>query len=91
MVLDGRAAELVSRAPIARMQAREDVRNVLLWLDTVARLGPQASGVLNLPQAARWLAGMLGVPDELVTEEDDPVAAIASLAEALLPRQGGVS
>ena len=44
------------------MQAREDVRDVLLWLDTVTRLGPQASGIVNLAETARWLATTLGVP-----------------------------
>ena len=66
--VDGREVELQSRAPLARLQARQDVQNVLLWLDTITRLGPEASGVLNLGEAARWLATMLGVPDELVGE-----------------------
>ena len=68
-VVDGRAVELQSRAPLARLQARQDVQNVLLWLDTITRLGPEASGVLNLGEAARWLATMLGVPDELVSRQ----------------------
>jgi hypothetical protein len=86
LALDGRTVELQSRAPLARVQAREDVRNVMLWLDTVTRLGPQASQVLNLPEAARWLAAMLGVPDELVRDEAEPVTA---LADALAAAQGG--
>ena len=79
--LDGRTVELQSRAPLARIQAREDVRNVLLWLDTVTRLGPQASQVLNMGEAARWLAMMLGVPDELVREEDPLTALAGALAQ----------
>ena len=78
-MVDGRAVELQSRAPLARLQARQDVQNVLLWLETVTRLGPEASGVLNLGEAARWLATMLGVPDELVSE---PVP-LQTLAQAL--------
>ena len=78
-VVDGSAVELQSRAPLARLQARQDVQNVLLWLDTITRLGPEASGVLNLGEAARWLATMLGVPDELVGEP----SPLASLAAAL--------
>jgi Bacteriophage head to tail connecting protein len=81
-VVDGRAVELQSRAPLARLQARQDVQNVLLWLDTITRLGPEASGVLNLGEAARWLATMLGVPDELVAEG----SPLASLAAALSGR-----
>ena len=78
-VVDGTAVELQSRAPLARLQARQDVQNVLLWLDTITRLGPEASGVLNMGEAARWLATMLGVPDELVAEP----SPLASLAAAL--------
>lgn len=78
--IDGHHVELRSRGPLARVQAREDVRNVLLWLDTLGRLGPAAAGVLNVPETARWLATMLGVPDELVS--DGP--ALPELAEALL-------
>jgi hypothetical protein len=77
--VDGRAVELQSRAPLARIQARQDVQNVLLWLDTITRLGPEASGILNLGEAARWLATMLGVPDELVGE----TSPLDSLARAL--------
>ena len=84
-VVDGRAVELQSRAPLARLQARQDVQNVLLWLDTITRLGPEASGVLNLGEAARWLATMLGVPNELVTDS----SPLASLAAALSGRGAG--
>lgn len=80
--IDGRKVELRSRAPLARIQAREDVRNVLLWLDTIGRLGPAAASVLNVAETARWLAAMLGVPDELVS--DGP--GLPALAEALLVR-----
>ena len=79
LVVDGSAVELQSRAPLARLQARQDVQNVLLWLDTITRLGPEASNVLNMAEAARWLATMLGVPDELVSEP----SPLASLAAAL--------
>jgi hypothetical protein len=75
--VDGRMVELQSRAPLARLQAREDVQNVLLWLETITRLGPEASQVLNLPEAARWLALMLGVPDDLVSEHT-PLATLAA-------------
>jgi hypothetical protein len=86
LVLDGRAAELQSRSPLARIQAREDVRDVILWLETVTRLGPQAAQVLNLAEATRWLAAMLGVPDELVLEDEPGAAAVTALANALAQR-----
>ena len=41
----------------------------------------QASQVLNMGEAARWLAMMLGVPDELVREEDPLTALAGALAQ----------
>ena len=79
-IIDGTAVELQSRAPLARLQARQDVQNVLLWLDTITRLGPEATGVLNMGEAARWLATMLGVPDELVAEPSPLASLTAALA-----------
>lgn len=80
LALDGRTVEIQSRAPLARIQAREDVRNVLMWLDSIARLGPAATQFVDVAATARWLGVNLGVPDELVT--DGPT--LASLASALL-------
>ncbi len=67
MVLDGRVVEVQSRAPLARIQARDDVRDVMMWLDTVTKLGPQAAQTVDLAGTARWLAAQLGVPDELTS------------------------
>ncbi len=62
---------------------------MILWLETVTRLGPQAAQVLNLAEATRWLATMLGVPDELVMEDDSggAAAAVTALANALAQPQ----
>jgi hypothetical protein len=79
--LDGKRVELYSRAPLARAQARQDVQNTLLWLEQVGRLGPLAQGVVDLPQTARWLARMLGVPGELVREDDAGTLALHALLE----------
>ena len=56
--------------PWPALQAREDVQNVLLWLDTITRLGPQAAQIDQPAEAARWLALQLGVPDELVRDSN---------------------
>ena len=79
LVLDGRTAVLQSRAPIARIQAREDVRNVLLWLDSIGKLGPAATQHIDIAATARWLGASLGVPDELVLELPE-LAALAATA-----------
>lgn len=72
--LDGRAVELHHRSPLARVQAREDVRNTLFWLDTVSKLGGEAASAVDQPAAARWLASMLGVPNELLARRRSPDA-----------------
>lgn len=77
--LDGRRVTVAQRSPLARAQAREDVRNLLLWLETVGKLGPEAAAVADLPGAVRRLAEILGVPAELVREPVpvDPLALLA--------------
>lgn len=82
LVLDGRTVELQARAPLARAQAREDVTNVLLWLDALAKLGPDAARSVDVAATARWLGAHLGVPDELVVESP----TMGSLAAALAGR-----
>jgi hypothetical protein len=88
MVLDGRVVEVQSRAPLARVQARDDVRDVLTWLDTVTKLGPQAAQIVDLAGTARWLAAQLGVPDELVRQQD-PLASLAGTVAQAGASHGG--
>ena len=40
--VDGREVELQYKSPLARIQARQDVRETLLWLDATAQMGPEA-------------------------------------------------
>ncbi|NJO36276.1 MAG: phage tail protein [Rhizobiales bacterium] len=60
VVLDGRTVTLQYRSPLARAQARDDVQNTLLWLETSAQLGPEAMQAVDVPATARWLAERLG-------------------------------
>ena len=69
--LDGAAVELDYRSPLARVQAREDARNTMLWLDTAAKLGPLGSASVDIPAAVRYLGEMLGVPRHLITDPAD--------------------
>ncbi len=78
LAIDGRAVEIEYRSPLARARARADVQNTLLWLDTVARLGPDARATVDGRAAAIWLARALGVAGELVRE--DPVPGVANPA-----------
>jgi hypothetical protein len=77
--LDGRTVDVRWQAPLARAQARDDVRDTMLWLDQVQRLGPQAAAVVNVAAAARWLGRTLGVPGELII--DDPLTTLATLLD----------
>jgi hypothetical protein len=54
-----------------------------MWLEATAQMGAEATAVVDVPAAARWLAERLGVPGQLVREIDFPQALIDSLGQAL--------
>ncbi len=74
IAVDGRTVEIDYRSPLARAQARQDVRNTMMWLDAVAKLGPEAQRMIDLGAATDWLARTLGVPSELVRHDLAPQA-----------------
>ncbi len=88
IVLDGREVDLQYRSPLARSQARQDVRETLTWLEATARMGAEAMAVVDIPGAARWLGERLGVPGQLVRDLDLPPALLESL-EQVATRYGG--
>ncbi|MCB2055469.1 MAG: head-tail connector protein [Geminicoccaceae bacterium] len=69
--VDGSTVELQYRSPLARAQAREEVRNVALWLETVTGLAKSDVGAIDVPATVRWLAEQLGVPRTLVATHSD--------------------
>ena len=79
VVLDGRTVALQYRSPIARSQARDDVQNTLLWLETSAQLGPEAMQAVDVPATTRWLGERLGVPGQLVRDTSPVVDLISDL------------
>jgi hypothetical protein len=81
--LDGRAVDLHYRSPLARVQARQDVQNTLLWLDAVGRMGEQAQRTVNQAEAARWLGRALGVPGELIRDTAVTEALIGEIAAGI--------
>ncbi|MEZ5933326.1 MAG: portal protein [Alphaproteobacteria bacterium] len=81
ILLDGRTVTLHYRSPLARSQARDDVQNTLLWLETSSELGPEAMQAVDVPATARWLAERLGVPGQLVRD----LSPVANLIDELLP------
>jgi len=80
-VLDGRTITLQYRSPLARSQARDDVQNTLLWLETSGQLGPEAMQAVDVPATTRWLAERLGVPGQLVRD----LSPVVNLINELLP------
>jgi hypothetical protein len=63
---DGQEARLVYASPLARVQARADAADTLLFLQAASQLGAEAQAVLDAPAAARWLARTLGAPPEII-------------------------
>src|SRR5262249_4951833 len=82
--IDGRHVDIDYKSPLARAEARDDVRNTLMWVGAVQKLGPAASDVAEPRAAALWLARPLGVPSELVRHDPLPdlLGLIAPIAEA---------
>jgi hypothetical protein len=86
LALDGRTVDLQYKSPLARTQARQDVRETLLWLEATAQMGPEATAVVDQPVTARWLGDRLGVPGHLMRDLEAP----ALLADATLAALEGV-
>ena len=87
IALDGRTVDLQYKSPLARTQARQDVRETLLWLETTAQMGPQAAGVVDQPATARWLGDRLGVPGHLMRDLDSPLLMAEAALTALQGEQ----
>lgn len=66
--LDGRLVALDYRAPLARAQGQRNIQNTLSWIESVLRMGPEASSAIDLPAAARFLGEALGVPVDLIRQ-----------------------
>jgi hypothetical protein len=71
---DGREARLTYASPLARVQARADAADTLLFLQAAASLGPTATATLDAPAAARWLARTLGAPPEILRPAETATA-----------------
>ncbi|MFC3126820.1 portal protein [Pseudoroseomonas globiformis] len=62
LLLDGREVRLTYQSPLARIQGRADAANTLLFLQSVAALGPQATAQLDIPAVTQYLARTLAAP-----------------------------
>ena len=70
VALDGTIVDVHYRSPLARVQAREEIRNTLLWLETMGKLGGEAAQLVDVAATASWLAETLGVPRELLNRPE---------------------
>lgn len=68
--IDGQTIDLEYKSPLARHQAQQDVQATLAFLDGLARLGPQALTIIDVPQAAQVLAAAFGVPSKILKDLD---------------------
>jgi hypothetical protein len=89
LVLDGRDVDLRYKSPLARSQARHDVRETLTWLEVTAKMGDEATAAVDVPAAARWLAERLGVPGQLVRDLELPTALLEELEQAVALEDSG--
>jgi hypothetical protein len=85
--LDGGMAGIVWRSPLAQLQARAEAAGTLMWLEAVRALGPAAAHTADPAAASRWLAGLLGVPPDLVVSAAEEAHALAA-ADADAPHHG---
>ncbi|WP_306768498.1 portal protein [Roseomonas sp. AR75] len=74
VLLDGRETRLVYASPLARVQARADAADTLLFLEAAAKIGGEATASLDAGAATRWLARTLGAPPEILR----PIPAVAA-------------
>ncbi|MAO57482.1 MAG: phage tail protein [Rhodospirillaceae bacterium] len=94
ITIDGQAIDLEYKSPLARHQAQQDVQATLAFLDGLARLGPQAIAIIDVPQTAQVLANAFGVPSKILKSQDGGglpgVLDPAMLAQALPPEMSGM-
>ncbi len=83
VMVDGRSVEIQYLSPLAQNQKRQDAQGVLLWLEAIQALGPEALGVLDVPKTARWVARSFNLPESLIRKEDPSAAPPDQLLEAL--------
>lgn len=81
IALDGRFVSIDYRSPLARAQGQRNVQNTLSWINSVASMGTEALGAIDIAEAARFLGDALGVPSNLMRRQD--AKSISSALEFL--------
>lgn len=86
--LDGRAIALDWRSPLARSYTRREVRDALLWAETLQSFGPEATKHIDLVAMAQWLAKSFDIPKNLI--KSDPQTALPDSEQAITQQLGDV-
>ena len=66
--LDGKVVDLQYKSPLALLQSRKDVGNVVEWVSQLASFGGEALAAVNAFETAKWLGRTLNVPSNLIVE-----------------------
>jgi len=88
VLVDGHTVDLQYKSPLARVQAQDDVRNAMLWVQQAAALGPDGQAAIDAGATARWMARALSVPADLVRPQN-PLQPLLQNAEAMLAQALG--
>lgn len=72
VVLDGRSAVLRYASPLARVQARADAADTVLFLQAVGQMGREAVARIDQGAAVRWLANAMGAPAAILAPDPPP-------------------
>jgi hypothetical protein len=85
--IDGRLVAIDYRSPLALGQRQNNVQNLIYWMNTTLSMGGEATEAIDLPATARHLGRALGVPSDLIRDEQALSAVTAPLDENLQPNQ----
>ncbi|WP_114089945.1 portal protein [Thalassospira profundimaris] len=83
--LDGNVVCLRHSAPMAQLGRKAEAGQVLDWLERLTKLGPEATGSVDIDRTVRWLAERFGVPPDLLQPAFDPVELAGMMADLTGP------
>jgi hypothetical protein len=93
--VNGREIAIVSISPLARLQEQDAVRNIDLWLESLAaHYGPEMLAVVSKPEEiAAYSADKLGIPSSLVRTPEEATQMIRQMQQQMqgqpgIPQQG---
>jgi len=94
--IDGKDVTLKQTSPLAAAEDQEDFQNSQVWFNSVAQLGnvlgPEAiMGSVKVEELAGYWADKLGVPEDLIRDENDRKKFAQAVISAAQTQMGGSS